>query len=101
MAARPQPQTALDEHVIEDELLEKALEAREGAKANALAARKAYGKAHDAVKGHLERHDLSEGPLRVGRFVVTARELEGRSVAFDVEPSTRVSIRVAKDAELF
>jgi hypothetical protein len=100
MAANPQaqPQTALDELVVDDELLEKALETRERARLKALDARKAYTKANDAARAHLERHELvADRPLRVGRFVVTLAELGGRHVAFDVDPSERVSIRVAKD----
>lgn len=93
------PQLAIDERVIEDAELEDALERREKAKAKAAAARKAFATVQDEAKGLLGRHELGEAPVRVGRFVVTARALPARSVAFDTDPSTRISIRVAKDAD--
>jgi hypothetical protein len=101
MAARQraQPQLALDEEVVDDELLEQALEKRERAKNYAAAARKKFAEADETAKGHLGRHELGEKPLRVGRFVIVARELEGRAVSFETSPSRRVSIRVAKGEE--
>jgi hypothetical protein len=95
--ARSQPQTSLDEHVVEDAELERALEERETLKARAAKARKAYTEADEWAKGMLGRHDLDEAPLRVGRFVVSALELPGRAVAFETSPSRRITIAVRDD----
>jgi hypothetical protein len=98
MTVAAHAQTALDENVVEDEMLEQALEARERMKARARDARKAYAKANDAARAHLERHQLNtDVPLRVGRFVVTARDIDARSVSFETEPTTRITISTPKD----
>ena len=97
MAVAAQPQTAIGEHVVEDAELEAALEAREQAKAAASEARKTFAAADEAAKGRIHELDLGEGRARCGRFVIAERDLPARSVAFDTEASTRVTIRVAKD----
>jgi len=97
MAIVPIRQTSLEETVVEDADLESALERREKAKERAAAARKTFTEADDAAKALAREHTLDDGPIRVGRFVLTERHLAGRSVAFDTEPTTRISIRVSGD----
>jgi len=98
MAARPEPQTALDEVVVDDANIEAALEQRERAKGVASNSRKAYENADAQARGFLQalERQLGEGPVRVGRFVVELKRREARAVAFETDASSRVSIRVAK-----
>jgi hypothetical protein len=89
-----EPQTSLYETTIENAELEAALEAREVSKAAAGAARKAYTEADEHTKALVEPLDLGNGaPVRVGRFVLTRRPVAARSVSFDTEPTTRLTIR--------
>lgn len=97
MAVVTQPQTALDERVVEDAELEAALEEREQAKAARAKAAKTFESKDEAARVLADKlDDLFDGPVRVGRFVLVERKTTARSVAFDVEAKTRLSIRVAK-----
>jgi hypothetical protein len=88
------PQQSLYEAELENPELEAALEAREVTKASAAAARKAYNEADEHAKGLVEGLDLGNGaPVRVGRFLLTRTPVAARSVAFDTEPTTRLTIR--------
>jgi hypothetical protein len=92
MAVATQPQIAIDEHVVESPELEAALEAREVAKAAALEARKAFKETDDLARGLIAALELDERPARVGRFRLTLRKVAGRAVAFDTDPTTRLTI---------
>jgi hypothetical protein len=100
MAVATQPQTTLDEHTVEDAELEAALEAREQAKDAAAKARKAFGEADESAKTRIRELELGEMPTRCGRFVIAKRDVAARSVAFDTEPTTRLTIRTVP-AEAF
>ena len=98
MTIAPQTQTTIYEQVVDDPTLEELLERREAAKAAAAKTRKAYKEVDDQAKGRIRELELGDTPARIGRFVVGESTVAGRSVAFDTEPTTRVSIRIAKDA---
>jgi hypothetical protein len=89
-----QPQTTIDERVVQNDELEQALEQRQTLKVKAGEARKAYTEADEQAKALARELDLADGPVRVGRFVLTEHDVPGRSVAFDTDPSTRLTIRV-------
>jgi hypothetical protein len=99
--AAVQPQTALEELLIEDDELEAQLEARERAKEKAGKARKTFQEVNEAVKVHVNELDAGEATLRCGRFLISRSERPGRSVSFETGPATRLSIRVVKDDTLF
>jgi hypothetical protein len=99
MAVAAQPQIAIDEHVIESPELEAALEAREVAKAAASEARASFKAAHDTAAGLIAALELDERPARVGRFRLVVRKVDARSVAFDTEPTTRLTIRPDREEE--
>jgi len=99
MAVAAQPQIAIDERVVESPELEAALEAREVAKAAAGEARAALKAAHDKAVGLIGELELGEAPVRVGRFRLTVRKVEARSVAFDTEPTTRLTITPDREGE--
>lgn len=95
MGVTTQLQIALGETIVEDADLETALERREKAKEASNKARKTFTDADDEAKLRIRELELGDTPARVGRFVVSLRDVAGRSVAFETEPSTRVSIRLA------
>lgn len=97
MTARPQAQIELGEQIIENAELEQALEARETAREAVAAARKIYDEADTAAKAAIAELDL-DGPARCGRFVIRELDVAARSVAFETEPGTRLSISVVDDA---
>lgn len=96
MSVAAQPQIALAERIVEDAELEAALEAREQAKDAAGKARKTFTEADDAAKARIRDLELGDTAARCGRFVIAESSVAGRSVAFDTDPTTRLSIRVAK-----
>jgi hypothetical protein len=87
----------MDEHVVESAELEAALEAREVAKAAAREARAAFKEKHDAAAGLIAALELDESPTRVGRFRLVVRKVAARSVAFETDPTTRVTITADKE----
>lgn len=97
MTVHDQPQTSLDEATIDDADLEAMLEQREQAKATAGKARKAYKEVDDDAKARIRQLELGDTPARLGRFVIAERDVAGRSVVFETEPTTRITIRLASD----
>lgn len=98
MSARVDPQTSLYEVTIENPELEAALEDREKLRQRAAKARSAYAEADEVAKG-LAATLVDDAPVRVGRFVLTRRRVPPRSIAFETEGSTRLTIRPIAEAE--
>jgi hypothetical protein len=95
---RAVPQTAMDEQVIDDAEIEKALEEREKRKASLAAVRKVYEGAHEAAIAEIAKLELPEGgAARVGRFRVAKSAIPARSVTFDTKASSRIRISVADE----
>lgn len=98
-AADPDPQTTLYETVIDNPDVEAALEKREKLKQRSKALAKDYRQADAAAKEALNQLDLgADAPVRIGRFVVSMRQLEGRVVSFETGPSTRLNIKPLEEA---
>lgn len=97
MAVQDRPQMATDERLVESAELEAALEAREVAKAAARDARSRFKETDDTARGLIGALELGETPARIGRFRLVVRKVAGRSVAFDTEPTTRVTITADRD----
>ncbi len=90
-------QLAMDEHVVEDADLEQALEARQRRKDSLGAVRAAYKEADELARGSIAKQELPEGTvLRCGRFRVERRTVPGRSVSFETEGKSRVSISLVE-----
>jgi hypothetical protein len=90
---RLNPQTSLYEREVENEQLERALEEREKLKARVAKARKSYAEADEWAKGLLGEVQLGDGAtVRVGRFLLTRRAVAARSVAFETQPASRLTI---------
>ena len=91
-------QLAMDEEVIHDKEAEAALEQRETRKAQLGAVRKEYKEADEEARFAIARHDIPEdGAVRFGRFRVSRRSVPARTVAFETEPTTRLTISVDDD----
>jgi hypothetical protein len=94
MRLAPQPQASLYETTIENAPLEAALEERETLKARNATARKKYKDADDRAKTLAGELDLDDDtPTRVGRFLLTRTAVAARSVSFDTDPTSRLTIR--------
>lgn len=100
MGTTTDPQMALEEREVADAELERALEDREQAKGIMGEARRKYSAMDEVVKGKLGDLSLKDGEVvRVGRFRITQTAVPARSVAFDTQPTTRLSISVPADED--
>ena len=86
---RRRPQAAFDETVIQDPELEAFLEARESV-AEAHATYREKTKAAQARVKELG----TEGPFRVGRFIISVRPMESRHVEFDQASRIQIDFKV-------
>lgn len=90
--ARVRPQIHMDDKVIEDAELSQLLEDREEAK-KAASEYKAVDKKTKAKIMSMEQ----QPPYRIGRFIITKRQVEGRHVEFDTDSVPRIDIKLAGD----
>lgn len=94
MAVKISGQTALDERILEDRPLELALEKREKAKAGKAEAAAAFKTKDEVVQARLEELGLAAGEIvRVGPYRISKSAVEARSVEFETDPTTRLSIK--------
>lgn len=88
-----EPQTRIDEKIVESPELESLLEERAAAKEKLAMARSTAEGLTDRAKQKIDELGLDVGStMRVGRFRISKSLTAGRSVAFDVDPKERVSI---------
>ncbi len=79
MGARPVAQVAMDERVIEDDVVEEALEARQKAKDSLGAVRQRYEDANEKAGQALQRLEMPTGSVvRVGRFRIEKKHRAAR-----------------------
>lgn len=99
MAAVADPQTSLDERLINAPPLEQALETREKRKASLKAVRAEYREADEMAKAQIAEFDLSDGEVaRCGRFRIAKKRVQGRSVSFETDPTSRLQISLIDEA---
>lgn len=92
------PQTSIYETTIENPELEAALEARQSVKDKRAKVNSDYKEKDEIVKGKLDELDLGIGaPVRIGRFVISKKSTNGRSVSFETSAGTRHQISLIKD----
>lgn len=95
MGARPVSQLGMDETVIEDDVVEEALETRQKAKDGLSAVRQRYEDAHEKAVQALQRLEMPTGTVvRVGRFRIEKRHVAAGSVAFERRARDRTFISV-------
>jgi hypothetical protein len=94
MAARLDPQLALDERAVNDPDLESALERRLRAQDDVAEARGVFKTADDEVRTGLDAiPDFGvDTALRIGRFRITKTHREGGLVSFERKASDRIAI---------
>lgn len=93
MAAQEQPQTAIDEVELDDARLLQALNTRQGRKEQVKEARKVYKEADDHARAFLSEHTLDDGQaVRIGRYRITKKAVASRTVQFETDPTSRVTI---------
>lgn len=93
MPPRLEPQLAMDERAINDPDLEAALERRLRALDDRSEASAVVNQATDEVNGHIARIAPDFGvddALRVGRFRITKKHLDGGTVSFERSASDRI-----------
>lgn len=100
MTTREDPQTTIDERVVENPELEQALVDRGKLKAFAGEATKKYREQNEIVRGMVAEFALEDGQsIRVGRYRITRTPVAGRAVAFETNPTSRVTIAELDDDE--
>ena len=100
MATKAVNQLGMDETLIENAELEAVLEERLRLQTIAGETRKRFEEQNEIARGEIEKLELGEGlVVRIGRFRITRSSVQGRSVAFETEPTTRVNIKVIGEEE--
>ncbi len=94
MSTAAEPQTALDERVLENTSdLEAALDKREQKKAARRAVNKEFRDADTVVKGLIEPFGLDDGEVvRVGKYRIEQKTVPGGARAFETSDATRLII---------
>ncbi len=88
------PQLALDEKVVENPALEKALDARLRAADDRAEAAKVFKRHDTEAREAIAALQLEDGDvIRVGRFRIKKSAVEPRHVEFDAAATQRISIR--------
>lgn len=87
---RPRAQIHMDEAIVEDPELEKILEDRQELKQ----AVSEYRKVDKDVKGRLSSIGTPT-PYRIGRFVISKRDIQAKSVSFETQASFSFTIKLA------
>lgn len=91
--AAEQPQTSLYETTLDNPELEALLDARQEKRDRASKATKDAKNAHELVVAEIEKLDLADAPVRVGRWVVARRPVAARSVSFTADATERLVIK--------
>lgn len=95
---KPEIQLALDERVVEDEVVEYALARYQETKDALIEPRKAHKVAKEAAMVALERLALTEEkPVRVGRWRIERKVRQARDVEFHTDEKETLSIRLVTD----
>lgn len=97
--ARRKAQISMDEKWLEDPDLLDVLERREESRGHLEEYRKIYSQVDQEAKGAMaELPQLGEGPVRIGRFVLSRKEVGAKSVSFNSKAKVEFGIKLAKAA---
>lgn len=89
-------QMGMDETLLNDPLLAKKLDEREGAKEELQPYKEAYNALNKEVKGLIEQKELEDGTYRCGDFIIRVSQAESVYVEFERAARTKVSIKPAQ-----
>ena len=93
MPTRDTDQLAFDEKVVTDADLERLLEVRSVAKAQAALAAGDVRRADEAAKAVIEKLDIGiDAAIRIGRWRITKQMIAGHAVSFETEAKERITI---------
>lgn len=88
-------QIGMDERVVEDDELVGLLEKRLRLRDDASEVRKAAKAADEEAKAALAKYPLEDDQaIRVGRFRIAQRRVEGHAVSFETEGKSRLQIEL-------
>ena len=90
MVTKTKAQIHMDEKIVEDAELEHMLEDRQELKQSVAE----YRKVDKDVKSRL-RSIGTPAPYRVGRFVISKRDISAKSVSFETQASLSFTIKLA------
>lgn len=94
MVTKVRPQIHMEDTIIEDKELLELLERRQSLKVGATNYRKADKEAKGKVSAMQDKM-----PFRVGRFIIKKQPVSSRSVSFEVNEGTRISIKLIGDED--
>ena len=88
-------QLGMDERVVDDKALSDLLETRLRLLDDKAEITKSFKAAHEEAKDAIAKLDLEEGgAIRVGRFRISKRPVAPRTVSFEAEATTRLTIEL-------
>jgi len=90
MVTKTRPQISMDETILDNPELEQLLEDRQKLKESVASYRKADKEAKDKI-----RSIDTPTPYRVGRFVISKRDISAKSVSFETQASFSFIIKIA------
>lgn len=91
--AAENPQTSLYETTIENAELEALLEKRDELKTKAAGARKRFEAVDVEAREAIEKLDIADAPVRIGKYVVKVVQTSTRTVeSFEVAGGSRLKI---------
>lgn len=87
---KKQPQSQMDETLVDNPELEQLLDQREELKPS----RTEFNKLSKAITEKLKAIEAAS-PFRIGRFSITRNMIDGRSVSFETSGGVRFGIKLA------
>lgn len=91
--AKVKGQVGMDETVLDDKELERALEEREEWRGRAQEVGKTYREKHQAAQGLIAARIEEEAVVRVGRFRIEREPQESQHVEYDTKPTVATRIK--------
>lgn len=94
MVTKVAAQIHMDDNIVENAELEELLEARQELKESVSEYRKADKSAKDKI-----RSIEAPTPFRVGRFLISKRDIPAKSVSFETTEGSGFTIKIAGEAD--
>jgi hypothetical protein len=93
------PQLSTDERVLESPALEEALDTREKRKNSMRELRRQFKEADERARALIGEFDLQDGEIgRIGKYRIEKKVTPARTVSFETDPKSRITIKADKEA---